>query len=117
MTYEERQGYFKVKHKQRDEKAFMPSQPDREAKMEKKRNNREWNENAKVIEGIFRKPAKLLQKEKKEVVHILDEQFSLTESTGEMEDKSVSQISHLKYISPQMRAFTAKEKVLDARLV
>jgi hypothetical protein len=43
----------------------MPSQPEREAKMEKKRKNREWKENSKVIEGIFQKPAKLLQKEKK----------------------------------------------------
>jgi hypothetical protein len=36
-----------VKHKQRDEKAFMSSQPEREAKMEKKRKNREWNKTSK----------------------------------------------------------------------
>jgi hypothetical protein len=106
-----------VKHKQRDEKAFMSSQPEREAKMEKKRKNREWNENLKVIEGIFQKPAKLLQKEKKQVVQMLDEQFSLTETTGETEDKSVSQILHLKYIPPQMRAFKPRKEMLEARLV
>jgi hypothetical protein len=53
MTYKELQEYFKVKHKQRDEKAFVSSQPEREAKMEKKRKNREWNKNSKVIKGIF----------------------------------------------------------------
>jgi hypothetical protein len=58
MTYEECQEYFKVKHQQVDEKAFMSTQQEREAKMETKRKNREWSE------GIFRKPAKLLQKEK-----------------------------------------------------
>jgi hypothetical protein len=112
MTYEERQEYFKGKHKQRDEKAFMSSQPEPEAKMKKKRKNRKWNKNSKVIKGIFQKPAKLLQKEKKEVVQMLDEQFSPTETTGETEDKSVSQISHLKFIPPQMRAFTAKEETV-----
>jgi hypothetical protein len=99
-----------VKHKQRDKKAFMSSQPEREAKMEKKRKNREWNKNSKVIEGIFQKPAKLLQKEEKQVVQMLDEHFPLTETTGETEDTRVSQILHLKCIPPQMRAFTAKER-------
>jgi hypothetical protein len=65
MTYEERQKYFKAKHQQVDEKALMSAQSEREAKMETKRKNKEWSENSKVIEGIFRKPAKLLQKEKK----------------------------------------------------
>jgi hypothetical protein len=55
MTYEERQEYFRVKHKWIYEKALMSTQPEREAKIEKKRKNREWNENSKVIEGIFRK--------------------------------------------------------------
>jgi hypothetical protein len=75
MTYEERQEYFKVKHQQVDEKALMSTQPEREAKMETKRKNREWSENSKGIEGIFRKPAKLLQKEKKQVAQLLDEKF------------------------------------------
>jgi hypothetical protein len=39
----------------------------------------------------------------------LDEKFPMTETAGETEDKSVSQISHLKYIPPQMRAFAGKE--------
>ena len=78
--------------------------------MEEKRKNRKWNKNAKVIKGIFQEPAKLLQKEKKQVVQMLDEQFPLTETTGETKDKSVSQISYLKYIPPQMLAFTAKER-------
>jgi hypothetical protein len=64
----------------------------------------------KVIEGIFRKPAKLLQKEKKQVAQLLDEKFPPTETTGETPDKLVSQISHLKYIPPLKRAFTAKER-------
>jgi hypothetical protein len=41
MTYEERQEYFEVKHQQVDEKALMSTQPEREAKMETKRKNRE----------------------------------------------------------------------------
>ena len=93
-----------------DEKALMSTQPEREAKMETKRKNREWSENSKVIEGIFRKPAKLLQKEKKQVAQLLDEKFPPTETTGETPDKLVSQISHLKYIPPLKRAFTAKER-------
>jgi hypothetical protein len=63
-----------------------------------------------VIEGIFRKPAKLLQKEKKQVAQLLDEKFPPSETTEEMPDKLVSQISHLKYIPPLKRAFTAKER-------
>jgi transposase len=110
MTYKERQEYFKVKHQQVDEKALMSTQPEREAKMEAKRKNREWSKNSKVIEGIFRKPAKLLQKEKKQVAQLLDEKFSPNEPTGQTPDKSVSQISHLKYIPPLRPAFTAKER-------
>jgi hypothetical protein len=110
MTYKERQEYFKVKHQQVDEKALMSTQPEREAKMETNRKNREWSENLKVIEGIFRKPAKLLQKEKKHVAQLLDEKFPPTEITGKTPDKWVSQISHLKYIPPLKRAFTAKER-------
>jgi hypothetical protein len=110
MTYEERQEYFKVKHQQADEKALMSTQLEREAKMEAKRKNREWSQNSKVIEGIFRKPAKLLQKEKKQVAQLLDEKFPLSETTGETPDKLVSQTSHLKYIPPLNRAFTAKER-------
>jgi hypothetical protein len=63
-----------------------------------------------VIEGIFRKPAKLLQKEKKQVAQLLDEKFPPSETTGETPDKSVSQISHLKYTPPLKRAFTVKER-------
>jgi hypothetical protein len=63
-----------------------------------------------VIEAIFRKPANLLQKEKKQVRQILDKKFPITETTGETKDKSVPQISHLKYNPPQMRAFTGKER-------
>jgi hypothetical protein len=110
MTYEERQEHFKLKHQQVDKKALMSTQQERKAKMETKRKNREWSENSKVIEGIFRKPAKLLQKEKKQVAQLLDEKFPPNEPTGETPDKSVSQISHLKYIPPLKRAFTAKER-------
>jgi hypothetical protein len=70
MTYEERQEYFKVKHQQVDKKALMSTQQERKANMETKRKNREWSENSKVIAGIFRKPAKLLQKEKKQVAQL-----------------------------------------------
>jgi hypothetical protein len=42
MTYVERQEYFKMKHQQMHEKALMSTQPEREAKMETKRKNREW---------------------------------------------------------------------------
>jgi fructosamine-3-kinase len=72
MTYEERQEYFKVKHQQVHEKALMSTQPEHKAKMETKRKNRECSENSKVIECIIRKPAKLLQKEKKQVAQLLD---------------------------------------------
>jgi hypothetical protein len=89
----------------------MSTQPEREAKMQTKRKNREWSENSnKVIERIFRKPAKLLQKEKEQVAQLLDEKFPPNEPTGETPDKSVSQILHLKYIPPLKRAFTAKER-------
>jgi hypothetical protein len=71
--------------------------------METKRKNREWSEISKVIKGIFRKPAKLLQKEKKQVAQLLDEKFPPTETTGETPDKPVSQISNLKYIPPLKR--------------
>jgi hypothetical protein len=81
MTYVECQEYFKVKHQQVDEKAFMSTQPEREAKMETKRKNREWSEDWKVIEGIFRKPAKLLQREKKQVAQLLDEESPPDETT------------------------------------
>jgi hypothetical protein len=110
MTYKERQEYFKLKHQQVDKKALMSTQPECEAKMETKRKNRRWSENSKVIEGIFRKPAKLLQKETKQVAQFLEEKFPPNEHTGETPDKLVSQISHLKYIPPLKRAFTAKER-------
>ncbi len=51
-----------------------------------------------------------MPKEKKHVGQILDEKFPIAETTGETKDKSVSQITHLKYIPPRMRAFTDKEK-------
>jgi hypothetical protein len=51
-----------------------------------------------------------LQKEKKQVAQLLDEKFPPNEATGETPDKSVSQISHLKYSPPLKRAFTAKER-------
>jgi hypothetical protein len=51
-----------------------------------------------------------LQKEKKQVAQLLEEKFPSNEPTGETPDKSVSQISHLKYIPPLKRAFTAKER-------
>jgi hypothetical protein len=110
MTYEERQKYFKEKHQQVDEKALMSTQPERKAKMKTKRKNGEWSDNSKVIEGIFRKPAKLLQKEKKRDAQLLDEKFPPNKITGETPDKLVSQISHLKYIPPLKCAFMAKER-------
>jgi hypothetical protein len=67
--------YRYLQHQQVDKKALMSTQPELKAKMETKRKNREWSENWKVIEGIFRKPAKLLQKEKKQVAQLLDEKF------------------------------------------
>jgi hypothetical protein len=51
-----------------------------------------------------------LQKEKKQVAQLLDEKFPPSETTGERTDKSVSQITYLKYISPLKCAFTAKER-------
>jgi hypothetical protein len=78
--------------------------------METKRKNREWSDDSKVIEGIFRKPAKRLQKEKKQAAQLLDEKSPPNETTGETPDKSESQISHLKYIPPLKREFTAKER-------
>jgi hypothetical protein len=69
MTYEERQEYFKLKHQQVDKKALMSTQPEREANMETKRKNREWSENSKVIEGIFRKPAKLCRRRRNRLLN------------------------------------------------
>jgi hypothetical protein len=62
--------------------------------METKRKNREWSENLKVIKGIFRNPAKLLQKEKKQVAQLLDEKFPPIEPTGQTPDKW-----YLKYLN------------------
>jgi predicted Mrr-cat superfamily restriction endonuclease len=61
--------------------------------METKRKNREWSENSKVIEGIFRKPAKLLQKEKKQVAQLLDEKFP---RMNPLEKRQISR--YLKYL-------------------
>jgi hypothetical protein len=44
------------------------------------------------------------------VAQLLDEKFPPNRITGETPDKLVSQISHLKYIPPLKRAFTAKER-------
>jgi hypothetical protein len=117
MTYEERQQCFKVKHQQVDEKALMSTQPEREAKMETKRKNREWSENSKVIEGIFPKAANVLQKEKKQVAQLLDEQSPPSETTGETPDKTVSQILHLKYIPPLKRHSRPRKEMLDEKPV
>jgi hypothetical protein len=68
-------------------------------------------DNLQVIEAISLKPAKLLQKENKEVLQILDDKFLMTDTAGETKDKLVSQIPHLKYIPPQMRAFTSMERL------
>ena len=110
MTYEERQEYFKVKRKEMDEKALISTQPGRDAIIEKKRKDIEWKENSLVIEGIYRKPEKISKKDKNNVNQILDKKFPITDTTGETEDKSVSQISHLKYFPPQSRAFTSTER-------
>jgi hypothetical protein len=117
MTYEERQEYFKVKNQQVDEKALMSTQPEREAKMEKKRKNREWSENSKVIEGIFRKPAKLLQKEKKQVAQLLDEKFPRMKP---LEKRLISW--YLKYCISSISLLSSvhsrpRKEMLDARLV
>jgi hypothetical protein len=63
-----------------------------------------------VIQGISRKSAKLLQKEKKQAPQLLEEKFPPTEPTGETPDKWVSQISHLKYIPPLKRALNVRRK-------
>jgi hypothetical protein len=52
MTYEGRQEYFKVQHKRKDKEACMSTQPEREAKMEKKGKEWEWKNNLQVIEGV-----------------------------------------------------------------
>jgi hypothetical protein len=112
MTYKGRQEYFKVQHIWKEEIALMSTQPERKAKMEKKRKEREWKDNLQVIEDIFLKPAKLLQKEKKQVLQmILDDKFPITDTAGETKEKLVSQISHLKYIPPQMRSFASTERL------
>jgi hypothetical protein len=117
MTYEERQKYFNEKHQQVDEKALMSTQPELEAKMETKRKNREWSENSEVIEGIFRKPAKLLQKEKKQVAQLLDEKFPQIKS---LERRLISW--YLKYCISSISLLSSvhsrpKKEMLDARLV
>ena len=62
-----------------------------------------------MIEGIYRKPKKISKKDKNNVNQILDKKFPITDITGETKDKSVSQISHLKYFPSQSRAFTSIE--------
>jgi hypothetical protein len=85
--------------------------------VETKRKDSEWKENLQVIEALFQKPVKLLQKEKKQVVQIVDEKFPTTETAGETIDKLVSQISHLNISLLRCVHSQAREKVLDARLV
>jgi hypothetical protein len=111
------QEYFKEKHQQVDEKALMSTQPEREAKMETKRKNREWSENSKVIESIFRKPAKRLQKEKKQVAQLLDEKFPPNKIT---EKRPISW--YLKYRISSISLLSSvqsgpRKEMLDARLV
>jgi hypothetical protein len=110
MTYDERQAYFVIKRANREARQLEADRPIREALEERKRKKREWKEKSEEIETIFRKPAKLLQREKKEVLKILDDQLPITETTGETADKAVSQVSHLKYIPPVIRALTLAEK-------
>ncbi len=111
MTYKDRQAYFKLKHKKREARIWEATRPAREAKLDKKRKNESWREKSEQLEAIYRKPAKLLQREKKVVADILDAEFPITERTGELDDKEVAQISHLKYIPPEVRQLSNKEKL------
>ena len=117
MTYKERQEYFKVKRKEMDKKAWISTQPGRDAIIEKKRKESEWKEKSQVIEGIYWKPKKISKKDKNNANQILDKKFPITDTTGETKDKWVSQISHLKYFPPQSRAFTSTEMTARKRLV
>jgi hypothetical protein len=117
MTYEERQEFFRLKHIQIDEKAWKATLPEREAKMDKKRKDREWKEKSQVIEAIFRKPDKLFQKERKEARHILEEKFPITETTGELKDQGIFQILHLKNNLHRHRYSLLKKGGQDAKLV
>ena len=106
MTYDDRKAFFKLKHANREEKILAATLPQREAVHQKKRKERDWREKSDEIKVIYRKSAKLLQREKKKVTQLLDVQFPVTAITGEMNDKHVSEISHLKYIPKEKRAFT-----------
>jgi hypothetical protein len=110
MTYTDRQSYFQIKKLNREARHWVAGQTEREAKDNKKRKSREWREKSEEIQAVFRKPAKLLAKEKKDVARILNIQFAVNETTGEKKDEHVSQISHLKFIPKEQRPFTLAEK-------
>jgi hypothetical protein len=90
---------------------LISTQPECKAKMEKKRKEREWKDKSQVIKDIFLKPAELLEKEKRQVLQILDNKFPIIDTAGETKEKSVSQISHLKYTPPQMWPLASTERL------
>ncbi len=78
--------------------------------MENKRKKDDWRERTEQVQAIFRKPTKLLRREEKAVAGLLDTQFPVTDRTGEMDDKEVSQLSHLKYVPAKVRELMPPEK-------
>jgi hypothetical protein len=73
MTYGEHQGYLKRKHTPRiDEKANMATLlPEGEAKMDKKRKDREWKEKSEVIEAIFENLRNFCKRRRKKLVKFM----------------------------------------------
>jgi hypothetical protein len=110
VTYKNRQAFFKIEHANREAKKLEATLPHRQAKEELKQKNREWKGKAEEISAVFCKRTKLLQREKKQVTKILEEQFPETETGGETKDTHVTQISHLKYAPLVLQEFTLSEK-------
>jgi hypothetical protein len=110
MSYDNRQAFFKKKHEKREAKQLEANRPQLEAKAELKRKNSEWKDKAQEISDVFCKRTKLVQKDKKQVMKLLEEQFPDEEIIDEPKDTHVTEISHLKYVPPLDRDFTLAEK-------
>jgi hypothetical protein len=86
------------------------TRPQREAEEERIKNIKEWKESKEAIVSIYKKPKKILGKDRKKVERLLEVQFPVTERGGESKDKAVTQISRLKFIPKQVRPLTQAEQ-------
>jgi cell division septum initiation protein DivIVA len=105
MSYADRQEFIRLQREKCDAKILEATHSQREAEEQRKK-NKEWKESKEVIESIHRKPKQILTKDRKKVERLLELHFPVTETTGEGEEKEVTQISCLKFIPKQVSPLT-----------